>query len=394
MDNRILYFGNFKFPHGNAAGSRVLGNAYSLRDLGNKVTFVDFDENVKANASIPKVYDNFNCYSFASPRIVDRIFFFKYLNEIKRIIEKEKINILIMYGNPVVSIIQLILIGYCKRNNIKLIIDIADWHSANSGSYLIRIVKYLDISFRMKYLNTRSDGVITVSSYLKNYYNLKGLNSIVIPPLINKNKFVNLKFELNPKLLTLIYVGQPFPNNNGRSVSKSAYKDRLDIVIESLFNLKNRRFIFNIYGITKKEYLQVINDHHEILKDLEDNVIFHGKVENSLILNFISNSDFSILFRENSRLSNAGFPTKFVESVSCGTPMITTFTSDLEKYISVNKLGFGVSPDSISDFRDLLERILTISKNDILEMKNHCFNSHVFSYENFTKDFEKFLKLI
>jgi glycosyltransferase involved in cell wall biosynthesis len=394
MDNKILYFGNFKFPYGNAAGSRVLGNGYSLRSLGNKVIFVGFDQINSIYPNQPRVYDGFEYHSLVTPNLINRILFYRYLNEIKIIIKSENINIIILYGNPVISLIQFYLIYFCKKNKIKLVIDIADWHSSNSGPYLGRFIKYLDISFRMKYLNKKSDGIITVSSHLRNYYKSKSLPVIVVPPLVNLNKFKDLKFDLDSKITTLIYVGQPFPNINGRSVSESAYKDRLDIVIDSLYELKNKNFIFNIYGISKIEYLKVIKKHQDVLDVLWDRVLFHGIVENSKVLSYIANSDFSILYRESNRLSNSGFPTKFVECISCGTPMITTFTSDLEQYITINRLGFGVDPKSRNDFTDLLENSLSLSRDEIVKMKKYCYSSHAFSFENFIVDFEKFLKLI
>jgi glycosyltransferase involved in cell wall biosynthesis len=228
----------------------------------------------------------------------------------------------------------------------------------------------------MKYLNKKSDGIITVSSHLRNYYKSKSLPVIVVPPLVNLNKFKDLKFDLDSKITT------------------SAYKDRLDIVIDSLYELKNKNFIFNIYGISKIEYLKVIKKHQDVLDVLWDRVLFHGIVENSKVLSYIANSDFSILYRESNRLSNSGFPTKFVECISCGTPMITTFTSDLEQYITINRLGFGVDPKSRNDFTDLLENSLSLSRDEIVKMKKYCYSSHAFSFENFIVDFEKFLKLI
>lgn len=394
MKSNILYFGNFKFPEGNAAGSRVLGNAYVMRDLGHLVTFLDFDENNQTDKITTKTFDGFHCYSLAYPNLIKRIRFLSYLTILEDIIRIERINVVVLYGNPVNSFLHYLLIGFSKKNNIKLIVDIADWHSANSGTYFFRAIKYLDISFRMKYLNLKADGIITVSSYLKTYYTSRGANAIVVPPLVNIKKFEKLSFNHQYDTTKLIYVGQPFPNKNGRKVSKSSYKDRLDVVIESLYKLKDMNFIFNVYGITKNEYLKVIKSHVSVLKDLSNQVIFHGKIENSKVLGLISSSDFSVLFREDTRLSNAGFPTKFVESISCGTPMITTFTSDLEMYISTHELGFGISPHHEEDFTYLLKKALSMDKQDIIKKKLYCFESKAFSHDNFNTDFNNFFNLV
>lgn len=391
MATNILYFGNFSFPYGNAAGSRVLGNGNSLRKSGHNIVFVDFDESCQFNIESKKSFDNFICYSLPSPKAIDRLFFWKYYSLIKKIIKKEKIQVFILYGNPVISLLHLLINVFCKKNKIKFVVDVADWHSANSGNYFIRLIKFLDIQFRMRYLNCKSNGIITISSYLQNFYSTKGNVTVLVPPLIDKARFNKLKFEKEIDRISLIYVGYPFPNKNGRSVSKSAYKDRLDIVIESLYILKNKNFIFNIYGISKDEYLKVINSHQNILRELEGNIVFHGKVENSDALKYISNADFSILFRENNRLSNSGFPTKFVESISCGTPMLTTFTSDLKKYITVDRLGFGVNPDEKSDFTQMLEEILSFDKEKIFSLKKLCFENENFTYQKYSVSFSDFI---
>ncbi|MCH7398338.1 glycosyltransferase [Belliella sp. DSM 107340] len=387
----ILYFGNFNFPYGNAAGARVLGNGKSLREAGHNIVFVDLNESGRFNISSKKTFDGFICHSLPSPTAFDRLFFWKYFLILKEIVKKEKIQVFILYGNPVISFLHLLLNTFCAKNKIKFVVDVADWHSANSGNYFIRLVKLFDIQFRMKYLNCKSNGVITISSYLRNFYLSKGKNAVLIPPLIDKFRYSNLKFNLNFDRVNLIYVGYPFPNRNGRSVSKSAYKDRLDIIIESLFKVKNRNFIFDIYGISKEEYLKVINFHRNILTELKENIVFHGKVENSKALQYIANADFSILFRENNRLSNSGFPTKFVESISCGTPMLTTYTSDLERYLSVDRLGFGVSPEKNTDFIKLLEEILSFDKAKILFLKKSCFEYENFSFQKYSVNFNHFI---
>ena len=74
--------------------------------------------------------------------------------------------------------------------------------------------------------------------------------------------------------------------------------------------------------------------------------MFHGKVSNLEARNKISKADFSILFRNVNKMTSAGFPTKVSESISCGTPVITNSTSDLEHYIINGKNGFLVNLNS------------------------------------------------
>ena len=45
--------------------------------------------------------------------------------------------------------------------------------------------------------------------------------------------------------------------------------------------------------------------------------------------NLIAEADFTVLMRPNKRYTNAGFPTKLVESLASGVPVIANLTSDI-----------------------------------------------------------------
>ena len=154
-------------------------------------------------------------------------------------------------------------------------------------------------------------------------------------------------------------------------------------------------FIFNIYGLTLKEYLFVVQKHKDVLEKLKNKIIFHGKVSNLEAKNKISKADFSILFRNVNKMTSAGFPTKVSESISCGTPVITNSTSDLEHYIINGKNGFLVNLNSKS-LTNELTNILTLTISEVDSMKTYCFNDNLFSpkkYIQSTNDFLNKLKI-
>ena len=57
----------------------------------------------------------------------------------------------------------------------------------------------------------------------------------------------------------------------------------------------------------------------------------------------MSEADYLVIWREQNRVNAAGFSTKFVESVTVGTPVITTDTGELRKYIIEYALGYVVT---------------------------------------------------
>lgn len=88
----------------------------------------------------------------------------------------------------------------------------------------------------------------------------------------------------------------------------------------------------------------------------------------------------------------AGFRTKVVESMSLGTPVITTDTSDLADYIKHGENGYLVDIENNSvlerKLADILHQYLTRQK----EMKQQIMSEKSFMIDCFEDQFEQFIK--
>lgn len=391
----IAYVGNFSFPYGNASGARVLGNGYVFKELGYEVIFIGLDNSLKSNSRLEdtkRVYNGFTYYNLPYPvGFKGWLSYAKRFNEAATCLKTYDLYAVISYGSPTLSVFNLKLKNWCSQKDSYYFTDCVDWLAAGSGSFLHRTIKFFDNDYQKRILNAKADGVIAISSYLSEFYSKKGCKTIVIPPLVDSDRYSILDISTSSNTsVELIYVGIPFPID-GRPVKADGYKDRLDLVIEELHVTSESNFIFNIYGLTKEQYLSVVEKHSVLLNELKNKIVFHGEISNSEAIIKIAKSDFTILFRDVNRMTSAGFPTKFVESISCGTPVITTKTSDLEQYLDVGKNGYFV--DINGPNRQLAE-ILAKDKNDIRIMKNYCKDSKLFSYHNYTGKMEDFIKSI
>lgn len=101
--------------------------------------------------------------------------------------------------------------------------------------------------------------------------------------------------------------------------------------------------------------------------------------------------DFSILLREKNRGTMAGFPTKIVESLSLGVPVITTETSDLKNYIQDGINGFIVDINDQIKLEDQLANIISMNKESITHMKNHIYSDKTFVAELYELQFSNFI---
>lgn len=392
---KIFYIGNFSFPFGNASGARVLGNGYALRELGYEVEYIGLDNNLQSDKKINdtlNVFENFKYYNFPYPKSAkNRFNYIKIFNELKKILIKEKPDIIILYGSLSISLINEKIRNWAKKNNVKIFVDCVDMLPTTNGGLIFKIVKTLDEFYQKDIFNKKVDGLIAISSYIKNYYKNRIPNSIVVPPLSIPNRYNQInKYKFDTSKLNLIYIGNPFPTD-GRKVDKSTFKDRLDLVIEVLNALEEKKFIFRIYGLTKETYLKVLPEHRTILETNSDCIVFNGPVNNVEAIELIKASDFSILLRDVNKMSTAGFPTKFTESLACGTPVITNNTSDIEKYLLDNKNGFLIKDLKFDYLKKCFKEILKIDQNQLQLMKEFTNCNNPFIYTNFNEEFKKLL---
>tara|TARA_Y100001970_G_C14259909_1_gene879478 strand:- start:15779 stop:16984 length:1206 start_codon:yes stop_codon:yes gene_type:complete len=398
LKKKIVYIGKFLFPDGNAEGKLVYSNGRILSELGYDLVFIGVNEQ-KINFSKSKVMiDNFESYSIPLHNSL-----LKISNYIK--INKEIINFLksdhsciaavISYGTPTFSFFIFQLAKFCKAYKIPFIANVVDMSATSHGTKLERIAKFLDRYFLRKVILHKADGVISISNYIKNYFSKNIDNIIVLPPLVSN--LYNIKHVARDKnqRIKLVYAGIPFPID-GRKVDIEAYKDRLDITIELLSEVykSNNNFEFDIYGLSKEQYLSVVGKHKHLINDSKNYINFFGKVNQKEIIKEVSLADFTINLRDVNEMTTAGFSTKFVESISCGTPMITTDTSDLNDYLEEGKNGFFIDINNRNKALIDLNEILSISKHDVDIMKKYCLNSKLFHYTNYINKMSLFIEKV
>lgn len=387
----VLYVGNFSFPFGNAAGKRVYANGKLLRDLGYEVIFIGVNKDRNLSEELYKTrneFDGFTYYNLPYPKgNIDWLRYKKVYSKLTDFLNIDsrisKIGLVIYYGSPSLSLFNIKLIRYCKTHKIRVVADCVDWLSTRTNNLLFDVVKWADNTYQKAYANTKADGVIAVSSYLANYYQKRGCLSVIIPPLSTlEYGCLGSNREMNDKIV-ITYAGVPF--RMGHVIKDcNILKDRIDKTIAFLHDAKQKgcKFVLNIYGFTREEYLRVIPSQKQYIEELEKSIVFHGQTSNEYVVNKVASSDFTILIRDINISTTAGFPTKVSESISCGTPVITTCTSDLSNYIEEGKNGFFL------DFEDetakkQLTKILLTDRNSVLKMKKYCSEKNPFYYMNY-----------
>lgn len=367
----ILYIGGFELPDKNAAAQRVMANAKLLREMGFEVSFIGISKDIE---NAPHIVDGFVSNPVPYPISVKQ-----WVHQIITFVEASEIlahepDYVVLYNFPAIA--SLRILKTCHKNGVKVVHDITEWES-NNGWLPSDIMRRIDINLRMRYCMKKMDGVIAISKYLYDYY--KGYTStILVPPTVDLQdpKFCrNRELSSSDNITKLVYAG---------STGMAVTKDRLDIIIKEVNALPHIRL--DIVGQTEEQFRLIFGEEVEI----GNNIYFHGRVSHTDAVKFVRDADFQMLIRENTLKNTAGFPTKFVESMSCCTPLIATLTSNISDFLHDGVNGFVVSDEH--PLGEVLKKAASLSAAEKIKMKEACKSFEGFDYHSYKEDFSKIFR--
>lgn len=225
--------------------------------------------------------------------------------------------------------------------------------------------------------------MVVISSFLDKHLKNKGCETIILPPLVDlledKWRFNSPNEKINKDVITLIYAGDP------------GKKDLLMPLFEALKQINNRSIFELILLGSSTDFIKInYFNNQEVLPEY---VKIIGQVPMAEVPGFYRNADFSILLREDKRYAHAGFPTKLVESLSSGVPLITNNTSDIKKFIKNGFNGFILENHSVEKIIECLENIVLLSEKEIDIMKENSKKTALenFDFNQYSIEFEHFL---
>ena len=374
----ILYVGFYSLPDKDAAANRVVNNAKALRDAGHRVWFLDEQQDC-VNNIIETKHDGLGFQSWSALRPNGFKGLLKKMTSIKNITtvveEIKNLDVIIVYNYPSIALIKLT--KYCRKHNIKIAADCTEWYSGKDYNFPMNVLSAGDSFLRMRLAQKKLDGIIAISSYLRNYYN-KCKNVVFVPPLVDTDdsKWNQEKYSFDMHKLNLVYAG-----NLGKS------KEVFLPIIDALNTSYNRQeIVLRIVGATKEQFLKMCPDAKEKIKGLENSVVFYGRVSHKESLKIVSSSDYLVFLREKNRVTMAGFSTKFVEALSCGTAVITTDTSDMKSYIQRLSCGY------LIDEKITLTEIFNKDINELKEVKRNIKGTDLFDYKGYIPMFTNWIK--
>lgn len=228
--------------------------------------------------------------------------------------------------------------------------------------------------------------VIAISSYLEEHFSKQCDKSVRIPVIMDvKSIKCNLDVDGSKNKIKFAYVGGP------------AKKDYLKCIIEG-FELLPEKMLekveLHIVGVTSEQLASVCDVKESSIIKLDGVLFAHGRVPHEEAIRFVREADYTVLLRDASlRYAKAGFPTKVVESLSCGTPVICNLSSDLGLYLNDGENAFLAEDHMPESLKTSLENAITVSpeQRKVMRINARKTAEEHFDYKNYTSVFSELI---
>lgn len=367
----IIYYGGFTLPDKSASANRVVSNGKIFEKLGYKTVFIGVtDGSFDGLRPVEGCDDMFeHAHPNSTKQWIKHMFSVEHIETVmKNYSDVEKI---ILYNVPMFTLLKAKKV-FSKRN-IEVCYDCTEWTKDTDGSLPKRIFKAFDEILISNFAHKVADGMIAISRMMEKRYK-KAKKLLVLPPLIDINDDIwHQEPENHDGIFEFCFAGIP----DGK-------KESLDKVVEAFCNINKKNTHLRIIGITENDFKNIYPDCF-IPKNVRNKITFMGRLSHTETIKYVLGCDCYIFIRRSDKRNNAGFPTKFAESYTCGVPIITTDVSDVGEYIEKSSRGSllkGMSTESIS------EAILYQIENKIQSKAL----DNTFHYESFIQPTENWMK--
>lgn len=348
---KIAYTGNFPYPGASAATTRVEGIATALAEAGHQVHLLPFIPGSGDVADdLPFAVDGHFARQLSRSRVGRQAdLLWRRGSGIEELSDPSGIyDLVLVYGAPALALWR----SQRQRGTAQrapVVPDIVEWYSYRSRPLGPFGPVAAEHWLAMNRVVPKSGNIITISSYLADYFKMKACKTIIVPPIMRiKCTITRDCNELHS--IRIVYAGSP-----GMKDSKGLSK--LYAAMATLPPALRTEFTLEIVGLTRSEFASVFRGTRNDIR-----VNFHGRVSRHKAREIVSLSDFTFLHRPNRRYANAGFPTKVVESLLLGTPVLTNETSDLGRYLTNDWNAVILSEDADSPYaeHDIANRLREI----------------------------------
>ncbi|MDT0530885.1 glycosyltransferase [Micromonospora sp. DSM 115977] len=360
----VAYVGPFRFPWGEPGSRRVFGLAQSIAATGTDVVVVSGESGPTTPAAVTGTSGSGTVWHVGAgerpaggANVVSKAFQMvvglgertvRWLDE-----QPSRPSCVVVYGGGAQYMAR---VGrWCRRNGVAVVADVVEWYAPHQLPGGALGPPHLSAKLALHHYYPRCQGVIAISSLLEHHYRGRGRRVLRVPPTLDvldvKTGGQAIRAEVSP--LNVVYFGTP-----GR-------KDLLTPIIRAADAVaRTTRLTLSVYGPSIEQVRGLLGD-----AQLPPSVRVPGRVPQQDVEEIVREADFSILVRPSERFTHAGFPTKFVESMACGTPVIANLTSDIGQYLKDGRQGLVCVDHSSDEIQRVLRRAAVLPRPQREEMR-------------------------
>lgn len=368
----IIYYGGFTLPDKSASANRVVSNGKIFDKLGYKTVFIGASEDSFDGLRPVTGYENM--FEHAHPKSTKQwLAHMLSVEHIETVIKNyDNVKMIILYNTPMFTLFKAKKVF--SKKNIEVCYDCTEWTKDTDGSLPKKIFKAFDEILISNFAHKVADGMIAISSMMEKKYK-KAKKLVVIPPLVDVNDGIwHQQTENHEGIFEFCFAGIPDGN-----------KESLDKVVEAFCNINKKHTLLRIIGITESDFSSIYPDSY-IPKNVRNKIRFMGRLSHEETIKYVLGCDCYIFIRRSDKRNNAGFPTKFAESYTCGVPIITTNVSDVGEYIRKSGKGCLLEDTSAESIADAM---MTQIENRT-EKSENTLNT-AFHYESYSEDCRNWL---
>lgn len=414
--NQIVVTGIFSFPNGEAASKRIRNISVSFKNFGYQPYVFSTSGHIsgelfnikgqkffKTNDDIfflplQKVFKNELKFG---RRILSNFFYPMMIISLglKTSIFAKKINsrVIYVYGRSYLLAISLFFFKWAFNKNVKIITDVTeppyDYHYQKLinpfkwQKLLVNAmrIKLLDSLLFFRVLNL-FDIVVFISFGLKDAYGNNVKRSVVIPSVVNVG---NTKIDIWPNLpypcktkLNIIYLGAFYEKDDPKNM------------FNVLSSLKDSLENFEIWLVGKFTNLESDYWIPQYTVSFGDRVKVFFSPSDERVKDLINMSSFLVCLRKEDDLQHFTFPTRVVEALENGVPIITNAYGDIALYFKNSENAILVDSKYYNQ-GDYLSRML-VTYLDGNNYSNLCASSKELLHASFSAEshVKKLLDLI
>ncbi len=383
LNKKILFAVSYYFSDGDPSSIRINNLAKICREFCGDVRVVDFGYSYPYIVQLlakPHMHWRLKKILTLINRIISKLSIRRRLRRYLR--KTPRFDFIIVPTLPIPS--MHFLKRYSKRKNIKLIHDCVEWASPEQKKYGKMSPSYRKNEYINSKWSSSGVGIIAISQYFLEHFQKINVPVVRIPNMMETSEFLAKQPTQSGKL-DLLYVGDP--------IRKDYIADMIHAVC-LLQPSEREKVHFTIAGPNKGYLIKKCGVSPEDITLLGQSLNILGRIPHQKALELYSKTDFSVLLRpENQRCAKAGFPTKFVESISSSTPIICNLTSDLGLYLVHGKNGIVVQNETPEAFSEAVRFALSLTAKQKTDMQiaAHETAEKYFDFKFFVNDMKDFL---